>query len=265
MSRSDSTRLTAETGALGPICLLHPPGTFAPTPASRISLRAIADHSDLLGGLGIDWGSGAGALAIAAARIPSVEAVLGLEISQENVRIARVNAKSNGVASKVTFVHADSYAPKTAEGRRELESLAGRASFVLANPPASDGDDGFGFRREVLAGARRFLLPEGRVFLGVSSQYGAERIRGLAGLAAGFDHRGTLATTDWVPFDLSRPDLLSCLELYVQSESLGEPVYEFRRGPDDGQIVDAREALARFRSSGVSPFMKWQTHLFVKR
>jgi SAM-dependent methyltransferase len=264
---SDETLLTdAQTGGLGELCFGHPPGTFALTPASLISLQTIGQHRHLLSGLGLDWGSGTGCLAIAAARIAAVERVLGLEISSANVAIARENARRNGVEDRVAFVLADSYAPLSTQGRDTLEACAGKVSFLLANPPSSEGDDGFGFRRIVLEGAQRFLAPNGLVFLSVSYQYGPSRVEGLCREIPGFTYGGVLCSTDWVPFDLDRPDLLHCLHLYAAEERRGGLAYTFKHPESNrSEPITAQEALAHFERTGQSPLSKWQTHLFRRQ
>lgn len=250
------------TGGLGEIRIHHPPGTFAPTPASLISLRAIGTHAHLLHGAGIDWGSGSGCLSISAARIPAVETVLGLEIAAENVRAATANAALNGVAAKTAFILSDSYQPASPAGRDRLAALRGRLDFILANPPASDSGDGFDFRRMVLRGARDFLRPNAIVFLSISSQYGEQRILQLERDAPGFTYRSLLASTDWVPFDLQRPDLLECLRLYASVEQNGGRPYAFKAPDASGPApLDARNALRLFEATGKSPFSRWQTHL----
>ena len=251
------------TAGLGEITIHHPPGTFAPTPASLISLRAIGTHARLLHGTGIDWGSGTGCLSIAAARIPAVEMVLGLEIAAENVSAAARNAALNGVAAKVAFLLSDSYQPLTQPDRDRLASFRGNVDFILANPPASDSGDGFEFRRSVLRGARDFLRPHGIVFLSISSQYGDQRIRQLERDAPGFVYRSLLASTDWVPFDLERPDLLDCLRLYARVEQNGGLPYAFKSPEvNDSVPLDARRVLRLFEATGKSPLSRWQTHLF---
>jgi hypothetical protein len=251
---------------LGEVRIAHPAGTFAITPASLISLEGIVNNQHLLAGVGLDWGSGAGCLAIAAARIPAVQRVIGLELSAANIAIARQNAAANGVDRKTTFVVSDSYSPISATDRHELEALAGRIDFLVANPPASDGDDGFGWRRRVLAGARKYLTASGRVFLSVSSQYGTRRVMGLLDDAPGFQYGGVLASTEWVPFDLARSDLLECLRLYAQEEQRGGWSYAFHDATASGSHTrTAVSALERFDQFGESPLMKWQTHLFERR
>lgn len=262
---AEQTTLTAETtGGLGALQFRHPAGTFALTPASRISVQAIAVHPHLLTGQGLDWGSGTGCLAIAAARVPGVERVIGLEIEPANVAAAQDNAVRNGVAARVTFLLSDSYAPVTAEGRALLDSLRGRVRFLLANPPSSEGDDGFGFRRVVLRGARDYLAPGAVVLLSISRQYGQQRVERLCQEVPGFRYGGILASTDWVPFDLGRPDLLHCLRLYADEEQRGGLPYAFRH-PEmpGGTDLTAQAALVHYEASGKSPLTQWQTHLFL--
>ena len=128
-----------------------------------------------------------------------------------------------------------------------------------------EGDDGFGWRRRVLAGALKYLAASGRVFLSVSSQYGMRRVMGLLEEAPGFQYGGVLASTEWVPFDLARPDLLDCLRLYAQEEHRGGLSYAFHDPAASGhQTRTATSALERYDQFGESPLMKWQTLLFER-
>jgi ribosomal protein L11 methylase PrmA len=61
--------------------------------------------------VGLDWGCGSGCLAIAAATIPAVRRVVGLDIVEASIDVARSNAARNGVADKTVFMRSDSYAP----------------------------------------------------------------------------------------------------------------------------------------------------------
>lgn len=247
-------------GDLAPIMLRHPPGTFHLTPASRIALAAVAGHRHLVAGTGLDWGAGVGGLAIVAARIPAVREVVGLELARANVEAARANARRNGVEADVRFVAADSFEPLDPADRPILDALRGRVDFLLANPPAAEAGDGFGYRRKILREARAFLRPGATALLQISSQYGLDRIRGLEVEVPGFRWGGAVASTAPVPFDLRRPDLLESLELYARTEERGGRPYTFTN-PGGGGIT-AREALARFRADGVSPLSRWQVHRF---
>ena len=84
---------------MGELLIRHPPGTFALTPASVIALQAIGKHQVLLEDHGLDWGSGIGCLAITAAKISGVKRVVGREIAEANIAIARESAEQNGVAT----------------------------------------------------------------------------------------------------------------------------------------------------------------------
>lgn len=252
----------SQTHGLGRIRIQHPPGTFVLTPASLISLSAVCVHQELLGGTGIDWGTGTGCLAIAAARVEAVRRVYGLEIEPANVKAARANARLNVVQSKVSILHADGYRPFTRFARQRIALLHRRVDFVLANPPSSEGDDGFGFRRKVLRGALRFLKPRGRVFLSISSQYGTARVHRLIDEIAGFTYGGVLSTTDLVPFDLARPDLLHCLERYTAEENAGGLRYTFAHPQRWEAVIEAKVALELYHKTGKSPLMRWQVHLF---
>ena len=259
----ERTRLTAEeSNGLGELTFLHPLGTFALTPASLIALQAIAQNQHLLSGSGLDWGSGGGCLAIAACGIPSVTCVTGLEISLANVAIAQENARLNGVTKKAEFMEADSYEPKSGQQQNRVTALRGKIDFLIANPPSSEADDGFGYRRAVLRGAREFLRDGAVVFLSVSFQYGQDRARDLCIRFPEFSFRGVLAATEWVPFDIARPDLLACLKLYAEEEGKGGTPYVFPDRKSDHTFVNARTALARFFETGESPLTKWQSLLF---
>ncbi|MCO6453091.1 MAG: methyltransferase [Caldilineales bacterium] len=257
------TAFTAEaTGGLGEIDILHPPGTFALTPASLIGIDAIIAHQNLLAGLGLDWGCGSGCLGILAARIAEVDRVYGLDIVPANIEIARQNAARNGVAAKTRFMLADSYLPFSETDRHDLAAQAGNFDFILANPPSSDGDDGFQFRRVVLEGAKGFLRRNGILFLNISYQYGAERVRRLWSDTTGLKYEGVLASTDWVPFDLNRPDLLQSAQDYAAEEQRGGWPYAFHHPTQPDLEIAARAALDIFRREGSSPLSKWQVHLF---
>jgi hypothetical protein len=241
----------------------HPPGTFALTPASKTLIKAIIKNNNLLHGLGIDWGSGVGCLAIVAAKIAKVDKVYGLEISKGDVNVACENAKANNVFDKVSFLHSDSYCPYSEQDQTTISFLIKKVDFILANPPSSEGDDGFGFRREVLRGGKTFLKANGRVFLNISFQYGQLRIENLAKQVDGYLYKGLLYGTDWVPFDLNRADLLHCLGLYSEEEKNGGLEYTFK-SPDANldQYFNARTAYQYFKETEKSPLTRWQTHLF---
>jgi methylase of polypeptide subunit release factors len=262
----DVTILNDEfTKGLGQIQFYHPIGTFALTPASNILIDAIISQQNLLFGTGIDWGSGVGCLGILAAKIKSVNRVYGLEISEANINAAIKNAEINDVEDKVSFMNADSYNPFDLANKQELERNKGKINFILANPPSSEGDDGFEFRRIVLKGAKDYLCKDGIVFLNASFQYGAKRVEELYKNIGDFDYMGIAATTACVPFDLNRQDLLDCLKIYAREEQNGGLEYTFFAEQDENssnRYINAQTALADYYKKGKSPWTKWQTHIF---
>ena len=252
--------------ALGPdpIRIHHPGGAFVPTPASRIALEAIAAHAGRFRGRGLDWGSGSGLLAIAAARLAAVEEVLGLELDPRGVAAARENARRNGAADKVRFVESDSYDPVHAEGRQALAGFRGSTDFMIANPPSSSpAGDGFGMRRVVVRGAARYLRPGGLLLLSVSAQYGEGRVSALLRESPGFRRDGVAATTDLVPFDMGRPDLRRDVRTYAREEKRGGMPYAFRNPRKPKTPMTAIEAWRHFHATGESPLSRWQSHLLV--
>jgi hypothetical protein len=265
MNNSTSTMIDEKsTNGLGKFIFQHHEGSFALTPASMIALEAIYQNQSLLSGKGIDWGCGTGCLAITAARIGNVRQIIGLDISTENIRESRQNIRDNGVEGKVVAELSDSYAPKTLSGQRKLEAFKKQTQFILSNPPSSEGDDGFEFRRIVLRDARSFLQAGGVVFLNISYQYGKKRIEDLTRQIEDYSYGGLLSTTEWVPFDLQRPELLHCLETYAEEERRGGFEYQFQNPEiyNEESSMSAKEALASYKRSGKSPLSKWQTHLF---
>ena len=144
-----------------------------------------------------------------------------------------------------------------------MAALKDRVDFLVANPPASHGDDGFQLRRVVLAGAKEYLKRGARVCLQISVQYGWPRILELADEASGLHHDRVMASTPWVPFDLNRRDLQTQIFEYVAEEQRGGREYAFGNPQDGGEtIINAHEAKRLYEESGKSPLTKWQMHLF---
>ena len=251
-----------KTGGLGPIELELPPGKLSITPASRLCLEGIGQNRKLLAGAGIDWGSGSGCLATAAARIPAVERIVGIEVSGVDVATANRNATRNGVGDRVTIIEADLYEPVSEDDKPLLDSLVGRCEFLVGNPPATLGNDGLGWRRALLGGARKFLTRGAPVLLQVLYQYG-ERIRRLTEDVPGYSYEGVLATTEWVPFDQDREDLARNLVDYADEEARSGLPYRFgSRAGETSERLTATQALARAKATGESPMSRWQMHLF---
>ncbi len=223
--------------------------------------RVVSGPGVSLGGIGLDWGCGTGVLAIAAALRGAVRRVIGLDRSVADVRAARGNADRNGVAGKVRFHVADGYRPAEPGAREEVDSLRGRLDFVVANPPASRGDDGFANRYAVLRGAMERLRPGGVVIVQALSAYGPERFRRLTAAVAGAEYEGLVGSTNAVPLDLDgRAGIVRQLRDYVAEEARGGLRYHLE--DEAGRRVTATESLRRFEEEGIVPRGRWQAHRF---
>ncbi len=245
-----------DTGGLGAISVRLASGGGPVTAASRVMVRAIGSHAQLLSGIGIDWGTGTGLLAIVASRIPAVTQVVAIEVEDDAVETARRNLRVNGADGAVHLVRADLFEPRDTEGAAVLRRIAGHATFLIANPPHSSDGDGLGWRRRVMSGARDFLVEGAVCLIQISAQYGSERIARLEHDVDGYRYQGVIESSGWVPFDLGRPDLRDALDTYVAEERAGGLPYAFRA--PDGSTLTALEA------DGMpgSPLTRWQVHRF---
>ncbi len=259
---SEPPRTIARPGH-APLRIAATPGKLSLTPASHLCLETIDRHHHLLGGEGIDWGSGSGVLAIAAATHRGVRLVVGLELDQNDIATARTNAEMNGVADRVVFLHADGFDALPGTDPTPLQGIRGDARFLIANPPSSTGDDGLEWRRRVLDSARDYLRAGAEVFLQVSRQYGIPRTRALASDVGGYEYRGLLGTTDWAPFDQTRPDLRTALDDYAAEETRSGEPYPFLHPTADRQITATEAKQIRDRE-GLDPRSQWSMHRFVR-
>jgi methylase of polypeptide subunit release factors len=202
-----------------------------------------------------------GVLAAAAARLPGVRKVIGLDISPANVEAARLNAVRNGVDSCTRFYAADSFRPVTEEGRRAVGRLVDRGDFLVANPPASSTGDGFDFRRRLLADARGFLRTGAVVLLQALSAYGSRRVHDLVTQPGGYAYEGIVHRTPPVPLDLERRQLREQMATYARAEKVGGRPYEFLTEPSEESVVGAVAAL-ELAAEGGTLFARWQVHQF---
>jgi release factor glutamine methyltransferase len=143
----------------------------------------------------LDVCTGSGCIGLAVARAVKGAVVVGTDISEAALEVARGNAARLGLAERVVFLHGDLY-----------EALAGTAEaqpfdLVLSNPPyipsgdiadldasvrdfepriaLDGGTDGLSVIRRVIEGARDRLRPGGRVYVETQFDQG-ERVLELA-------------------------------------------------------------------------------------
>ena len=142
----------------------------------------------------LDVGTGSGAIAVTlAAELPGVR-VAAVDINVKALTVARENARTLGVSSRVDFICCDAYSALKCEGRFDL---------VVSNPPyVSDeewnllpravrdfeppealraGPDGLSVLRRLTTGAESFLAPGGELWCEIGASQGAA----AASLSAG--------------------------------------------------------------------------------
>lgn len=157
------------------------PGVLIPRPDTETLVLAALDH--LKGKAApavLDLCTGSGCVAISIAHQVKAARVTAVDISPEACAVARRNAERHGVAERVSVLEGDLFAPLPAEARFDL---------IVSNPPyigtteiqtldvgvrdfeprqALDGGaDGLDFYHRILADARRFLAPDGHLFVEV--------------------------------------------------------------------------------------------------
>jgi release factor glutamine methyltransferase len=126
----------------------------------------------------LDVGTGTGILALIAAG--KAKRVLGVDLNPEAVRLARRNAKTNGVLN-VKFLESDLFS-----------KVSGKFNLIIFNPPYlpvmeegllarswSGGECGLEVVTRFLEGVKAHLKPAGRILLIVSSLNGLSTVEGL--------------------------------------------------------------------------------------
>ncbi len=133
----------------------------------------------------LEIGTGSGAIAIALAKEAKEVIVVATDLSIEALLLAKENATSLGLLSKIGFVHANLFDP--------FSPLRGRGFFsiILSNPPyiarpemeglckevkdfepilaLDGGEDGLDFYRKIISQASNYIRPHGWLLLEVGS------------------------------------------------------------------------------------------------
>jgi len=155
----------------------------------------------------LDLGTGSGCVLLTLlAELPMAQGV-GIDISQDGLRIARENARRLGLEARARFAAADWF-----------EGLEGRFDLILANPPyiasgdigglakevaaydppaaLDGGPDGLAAYRAIAARAAEFLSPGGHLLV----EIGATQAGAVSKL---FEASGLIVEEDSVLFDLA--------------------------------------------------------------
>ncbi len=145
----------------------------------------------------LDLGTGTGAIALAVARSFAEATVIGVDRSEDALALARENAAAAALESRVTFIRSSWF---------EAVPVDDRFDVIVSNPPylSSDetaqtapevrdfepvaaltaADGGLADLREIIAGAPRFLTPNGLLALETGIGHHAQLLELAA--AAGF-------------------------------------------------------------------------------
>lgn len=172
------------------------PDVLIPRPETELLLeQALAFAQAQPHVVAVDVGTGSGALAVTfAANMPAAD-VYAVDISPAALDVARLNAREQGVADRVTFLHGDLLEP--------LIDRRIRPNLVMANLPyiATDeaaqldvsryepmlaldgGSDGLDLVRRLLAQLPQVAQPGARVLLEIGADQGAATLA-LAGQTA---------------------------------------------------------------------------------
>ena len=255
------------------IKLSSSPGTFSITPASKISSIAVASSDKVHGNI-IDWGCGGGLLSILAAAKELNNKIIGLDYDEENIKQSIENARLNNNNNNVQFIKSDSFSPFDPKENEYINSLKGTIDCIIANPPASSNDDGFGYRRRIMKESIPFFKNGSTLLLQALSYYGENRFiegaREASSSLSFYDdetfteiegeyvYNGVIASSPWVNLQ-GGYDLKQQLEQYVDEESkLNGKSYVC--GPDN---LTATEIYDQWISTNIIPQCKWQVHELV--
>ena len=179
--------LVGDTEFMGLVFKIKP-GVFIPRPETEVLVEAVLKYVAgcrlQAAGLKIlDVGTGSGNIAVSLAKFLEDCKITTIDISKDAINMAKKNAISNKVDNRIDFIHNDFLNLK----RCDLETLK-YFDIIVSNPPYvppedRDGlpkdvlnepgaalfaeDNGLDFYAQVEKRARKFLKPQGMVFLEV--------------------------------------------------------------------------------------------------
>ncbi|MFA9215467.1 MAG: peptide chain release factor N(5)-glutamine methyltransferase [Sphingomonadaceae bacterium] len=153
------------------------------------------------GGRALDMGTGSGAIAIALAHSRGDAAVSALDVSADALAVARRNASANGV--NVTFMQSDWYG---ALGSERFDLIASNPPYIASGDRhLSEGDlrfepvgaltdhaDGLSALRQIIAGAPRYLQPQGWLLM----EHGYDQAAAVRALLTAGGYRDVHSWTD---------------------------------------------------------------------
>ena len=137
-----------------------------------------------------DIGTGSGCIAIALAKHFLNAEVVGFDVSEVALQIAKENAESNG--ARVTFVHDDILKPTSDYFNQPVDLVVSNPPYVCDSERAAmeanvldwepdtalfvPDDDALRFYRKILELAKKQLNPDGQVWFEINERMGEEML-----------------------------------------------------------------------------------------
>ena len=190
------------------------PAVLIPRPSTETVLEHVIHHARHVLGfhapLIADIGTGSGAIAIGLARHLDQAKIVATDISPDALKVARDNAVSYGVDSRIEFCLGDLLEPLGSRQFHYLvsnppyisdEEWANVAPNVKQQEPAialRGGPDGLRFVRPLIEGAHRFLANPGQLVLEVAASQKSTVLQ-LAQQAKGLENAHVLVDHESLP------------------------------------------------------------------
>jgi len=116
---------------------------LVPRPETEVLVERLVELAKTLKSPALlDVGTGSGNIAIALAFNIDNISITAIDISQESLDLAKLNAKKNGVAEKIDFIRTDCM-------QNEFWDNCGKYDIIVSNPPYVDDDDFGGLQPEI--------------------------------------------------------------------------------------------------------------------
>jgi len=175
----------------GDILIKVSPSVLIPRPETEEMVQKICASMPKEKPLRIwDIGTGSGCIAIALAKRFGNAEVIGFDVSEEALQIAKGNAESNG--AKVVFVQDDIMNPTSGFFAQPVDLVVSNPPYVCESERASmeanvldwepetalfvPNDDPLRFYRQILALAKNQLNPNGQIWFEINERMGEEML-----------------------------------------------------------------------------------------
>lgn len=156
------------------------PDVLIPRPETEILVETVIDNHKASGNISVlDIGTGSGCIAVAVVKNIENCVMLGLDISEKALAVARENSENNGTADKVKWVHGD-IGSVTFDERFDIvisnppyvgaEEFATLQKEIIGYEPAAavtDNNDGLEYYSMISKRLKELVKPGGKIYLEV--------------------------------------------------------------------------------------------------